>query len=147
MRRRNFRLTLEKSLGTLGESVPPQAHGGASDPSQTDPALRQQQKNAEQQGANKAGANKPAPAKPGAPPPQNTPQAQQVSPDQAKQQAQGTQLGLKMADFDKQIVQMQAKITGGAAKPSDMNKLNSLLTAKKSVQDQFMTNYGVKTNS
>ncbi len=147
MRRYNFKLALDKSLGTLGEDAQiPQSPGGP-DPSQTDPALKQQQKNAEQQGANKVGANKPAPATPGTPPQQNTPQAQQASPDQAKQQAQGTQLGLKMADFDKQIVQMQAKITGGAAKPSDMSKLNSLLTAKKSVQDQFMTNYGVKAGS
>lgn len=72
----------------------------------------------------------------------DTPDPKKQAEDQ-KKQAQGTQLGMQMNRQDKEILQLQAKITGGQAKPADVTKLNTLLTAKKGIQDQFMKNYGV----
>lgn len=63
--------------------------------------------------------------------------------EQQKRDQQSSQLKLQLTNFDKQIAQLQAKITGAAAKPADINKLNTILTARKNVEDQFMRLYGV----
>lgn len=154
--RRNFNLRLEQALSdivNLVETAPNPAAGGGKagpDPTQQDPKLKQQQKDSERQGQNAAGATG-APqagttaAGGGAAPadPKAAAQNQKAQADKQKQQTQGTQLSTRMADFDKQIAQLQAKISGGAAKPAEIGKLNQLLTAKKSIQDQFMRTYGV----
>lgn len=138
MRRRNFGIELSRALDLL--ETPTQAAGGAN-PIDQDPALRQQQQDAERNGQNKAQS---------ADNQQQDQNKEQQQQDQNKEQQQkqqqiqqGTQLSTRMANFDKQIAQLQAKIQGGAAKPAEINQLNQLLTAKKAIQDQFMRLYGV----
>jgi lipase chaperone LimK len=78
---------------------------------------------------------------------QNKGAQQKADQDKQQQNQQGTQLATRMADLDKQIAQLQAKIQGGAAKPAEIGKLNQLLTAKKSVQDQYMRLQGVNPSA
>ncbi len=139
MGRRNFLLRLNKAIDTVFEAATnPQSvagSGGGTDPSQADPALAQQQQNAERQATNQVNTDQ-----------QNNKQNQddqKIQRDKQQQTQQNTQLSIKMADFDKKIAQLQSKIQAGATKPTDLNQLTQLLTAKKAVQDQFMKLNGV----
>ena len=56
---------------------------------------------------------------------------------------QSQQINQQMADLDKKIAVLQTKMAGGSMKPNDMAVLNQLLTAKKTMQDQFTKSVGV----
>lgn len=151
--RRSFARSLDSALagldgGLVSEAVPnPQSTAPGQDPTKSDPKLQQQQKDAQQGGEKQAaiantGKGGEQQAAKG-----TQAQAQKVEADRQKQQQAGSQLGLQMADSDKQIAMLQAKIQGGAAKPADISKLNQLLTAKKATQDKFMRNYGVNPSA
>lgn len=146
---RHFNMRLDRVIRELAQppvtqpAPPPEA---GSDPTK-DPTLAADMKTAEKKATASAQANAPAQQPGQTTDPQmaaaQQAQAQKAQAEQQKQQKQGQQLGKQLNDMDKEILQGQAKVTGGAAKPADIAKLNTQLTAKQAVQKQFMKNYGV----
>lgn len=144
---RNFNVKLDQALASLNEGMDePDPQAGTGDPTK-DPALASGMKTAEKKAAAGAQANAPAqqPGQAVDPGVQAGKQAQdqKAQAEQQKKQKEGLALGKQMNTQDKEILMLQAKVTGGAAKPADIAKLNTLLTAKKGVQDQFMKTFGV----
>lgn len=144
---RKFSLSLDRALRSLSEEMEEQQPGaGQGDPTK-DPNLAAGMKSAQNKATASAQANAPAtgPGQDANSVDGKQVQDQKAVADQQKQKVQGQQLGQQMNTTDKEILQLQAKVTGGASKPADLAKLNTLLTAKKAVQDKFMRNYGVQS--